>query len=342
MKYIFARLNGFPPPSLDIPRRTGSRRAIQGVPLPDVLRAFRLAFIILWQHLLEEARAESCDAVTALMDSSTMMWALADEYPLAVSEGYRNTLRERTIAADRRRIGILSALFDNDQRHSAWELAALLDLPFDGWFLVAVIRSSTQSGQSFHEMTAVETRLDALEVSLVWRAQPDQEELLLSGPVKTDIGDIVRALGHADRRIGLSPVFTRIDEASRGRRLAKIAVAGIAVGRPGTRQLHDDAKLDLLVRDKETTRTLVRRVLGPVLDLPSRERDVLIETARAWLSSKCSATVTARGLYCHANTVRYRIHRLESLLGNSLGDPTALGDLAMALQAIEIFPDTAT
>lgn len=108
---------------------------------------------------------------------------------------------------------------------------------------------------------------------------------------------------------------------------------------PAVRQLDDEPQVDLLVRDRETTRRFVVRVLGNVLALPDEARDTLLATATAWLNAHGSAAQAGRVLYCHENTVRYRIHRLEEHLDGSLDDPRTLGDLMTALQAIRTFPE---
>ena len=46
------------------------RRAHEGVPLPELLRAYRLGFAFLWEELLAEARATGDSAVRALTDKA--------------------------------------------------------------------------------------------------------------------------------------------------------------------------------------------------------------------------------------------------------------------------------
>ncbi|HEX3260557.1 MAG TPA: hypothetical protein VHS35_18685, partial [Pseudonocardia sp.] len=57
-------------PDLGPPRRTGRRRAQEGMPLPELLRAYRLGFACLWEELLAEARATGDGAVRALTDTA--------------------------------------------------------------------------------------------------------------------------------------------------------------------------------------------------------------------------------------------------------------------------------
>lgn len=114
---------------------------------------------------------------------------------------------------------------------------------------------------------------------------------------------------------------------------------GIPRGRHGVRQLEDEPLLDMLVKDRETTQRFAREVLGRVFALPGDDRDTLLATASAWLAARGSAAEAARALYCHENTVRHRLKRLEEHLGSSLDNPRALSDLRTALQAIQAFPD---
>ncbi|WP_432547464.1 helix-turn-helix domain-containing protein [Kineococcus sp. SYSU DK004] len=70
-----------------------------------------------------------------------------------------------------------------------------------------------------------------------------------------------------------------------------------------------------------------RRVLGPVLD-----DGELLTTLRAHLRHGLSPTRTAQALHVHQNTVRYRVGRLEELLGRDLRDVADLADVHVALR----------
>ncbi len=70
-----------------------------------------------------------------------------------------------------------------------------------------------------------------------------------------------------------------------------------------------------------------RRVLGPVLG-----DGELLTTLRAHLRHGLSPTRTAQALHVHQNTVRYRVGRLEELLGRDLRDVADLADVHVALR----------
>ncbi|WP_229852976.1 PucR family transcriptional regulator [Streptomyces albospinus] len=83
---------------------------------------------------------------------------------------------------------------------------------------------------------------------------------------------------------------------------------------------------------------IARAVLEGVLQLPAGERDRLLETLECWFAAAGSTADAARFLYCHRNTVRYRLHRIEELTGRSLRDPRTVADLAVALHALRLTP----
>jgi DNA-binding PucR family transcriptional regulator len=85
---------------------------------------------------------------------------------------------------------------------------------------------------------------------------------------------------------------------------------------------------------------LARTVLGPVLDLASQDRSTLLGTLRAWFDAGGSTVETSKRIYCHPNTVRYRLRRLQEHTGRSLDDPRAVAELLAALDALRLLPGT--
>jgi DNA-binding PucR family transcriptional regulator len=79
-------------------------------------------------------------------------------------------------------------------------------------------------------------------------------------------------------------------------------------------------------------------VFGEVLDLPADDRETLLSTLAAWFEASGSTASTAERLFCHANTVRYRIHRIERYLGRSLEDPRDVADIRAAIVALRVIP----
>jgi DNA-binding PucR family transcriptional regulator len=74
-----------------------------------------------------------------------------------------------------------------------------------------------------------------------------------------------------------------------------------------------------------------------LLAQPNVDREVLLDTLRSWFAQGGSASAAAEQLYVHRNTVRYRLRRVEELTGRSLAEPTAIGEIHLALEAVRIF-----
>jgi DNA-binding PucR family transcriptional regulator len=84
---------------------------------------------------------------------------------------------------------------------------------------------------------------------------------------------------------------------------------------------------------EELRTSLRRRLLGPVLDYDSEHGSDLVGTLKVFLDCSGSWTAAAGKLHVHVNTLRYRVGRVEELLGVDLAEFEARVDLFLALQA---------
>jgi DNA-binding PucR family transcriptional regulator len=89
----------------------------------------------------------------------------------------------------------------------------------------------------------------------------------------------------------------------------------------------------LLAEAPDLVPRLRRAALGDLLDLPAPDRETLLTTLRAVLDADGSPSHAATALYCHRNTVMYRLARLESLTGRRLADARDRLLLGLALVA---------
>jgi DNA-binding PucR family transcriptional regulator len=67
-------------------------------------------------------------------------------------------------------------------------------------------------------------------------------------------------------------------------------------------------------------------------DLSEAERDALFETFRVWQDNDASINVTAERLFCHPNTVRQRLRRIEKHTGRSLSRPRDIAELCLMFE----------
>ena len=78
----------------------------------------------------------------------------------------------------------------------------------------------------------------------------------------------------------------------------------------------------------------VRNTLGALLEYETDHPGAnLTHTLSAFLTHNRTVADTARALYVHYNTVRYRLDRIESLVGPLVGDADHCLRLEVALRA---------
>ena len=69
------------------------------------------------------------------------------------------------------------------------------------------------------------------------------------------------------------------------------------------------------VDNRQQVRDYLRETLGPLLELGGHQREDLLATLDALFAHNLNVAETARAMHFHYNTLRYRVHKLESLLG---------------------------
>jgi len=84
----------------------------------------------------------------------------------------------------------------------------------------------------------------------------------------------------------------------------------------------------LSAADPAELRARVDLILDPLRDHPQ-----LLESLVAYLVADQNINVAAEGLHVHPNSLRYRLNRVEELLGRSLRSPATIADLYVALRA---------
>jgi DNA-binding PucR family transcriptional regulator len=132
--------------------------------------------------------------------------------------------------------------------------------------------------------------------------------------------------------VGVSPPYDELDGTGQAVRFARVAMTGSTPDEPVA--LFDESPLTMAaVAAPDVMEYFVHRVLGGLDELAPDDREVLLDTLSAWSTHNGSATETGDVLYCHPNTVRHRLRRIEEHTGRSLGNPRSLAELLLALEA---------
>lgn len=316
---------------------TGTNRAAAGVPLPAVMDAFRVAMHHLWDAMVEVAGAQPSVSRDALLRATALLWRAQDVYTDAMTAAYRRQATQQALDDEAERSALTEALLQariSDDR-SLWEIAQLLRLPQRGPFLVVAAKCPSIGKQA---LPGIAPMLRSIDIFSAWRLLPDLQTGIAHIPSDTERSALLELLGRvATTPVGVSPAFDDLADTAQALRYARVAVNARGRG-PGAVTVFDDSVIAVAaVSAPEVTKKVADLVLGAFDDMTSEEKHVLFDTFRTWVDNDGSMTNTATQLYCHPNTVRYRLHRIEERTGRSLSVPRELAELCLAF---EIYQDS--
>ncbi|WP_372408560.1 PucR family transcriptional regulator [Streptomyces luteireticuli] len=317
-------------------RRTGRDGARRGIPLAELLHAYRVGSEYLWSALAGEV--SGADGVTVESVTALAAWWVREGLAAASGDAYREAATELTLQRERERSALVEALFTGllTDRTTLWEAAHALGLPTEGPFVVVAAEVPAPGREA---LPGIESRLRAEGARSAWRLLPGLQVGVVALRAPDAEEAALRVLGRAAAsRVGVSPPYRPLHETPRALRLARLALAGTAGRAPGVARFAESPVSLLVAAAPEEAGRVAGAVLARVRALPPPERERLLDTLERWFSAGGSAAAAARLLYCHPNTVRYRLRRLEELTGRSLADPRAVADLAVALCALRLLP----
>ncbi|WP_405138931.1 PucR family transcriptional regulator [Nocardia sp. NBC_01388] len=337
LEAILSHLSGHPEAGTAAPRSTGHRRAETGVPLPAVLRAYRIGSGVVWEELLAMA-GDDPTAGRELLNIASLVWKLVDDYSQALTDGYQETVAEQVRRDARAHDAALDALLSGQVDGARlWECAHTLGLPAQGSYVVVAATTGTAATEA---LPGVDEALSVLGVASAWRVRADSHIGIVALTTRFTEARLQALLAERSvGRAGVSAAFGPLTEAVTGLRQAELACAAT---QSGSKQVlrYDEALIPvLLAGSPEVASALARAVLGPILALPQHDREVLLDTVRTWFAHDGEVSAIAAALFCHRNTVRFRLNRVAELTGRRLTEPRAATEMYLALETHRIQGD---
>jgi PucR family transcriptional regulator, purine catabolism regulatory protein len=145
--------------------------------------------------------------------------------------------------------------------------------------------------------------------------------------------------GRRSFSVGVSRVAPSLADLPEAYGQARRAVEiGRRVHGPGSTTSFDELglhRLIALIPDTEELRNFARDVLGPLAETTTEAAN-LRETLQVLLDTNFNVAEAARLQFFHYNTMRYRVSKLERLLGPLSSDPHLRLDVAVALRVLDI------
>lgn len=150
----------------------------------------------------------------------------------------------------------------------------------------------------------------------------------------------LRAVSHREFSLGVSRVFRSAAGVARAYEEARKALQiGRRAAGPGQVTLFETLgvfRLLSLIEDTDELRTFATDTLGGVLALKPDERSELLRTLEVLLDTRLNVAKAAHIQHLHYNTMRYRIQKLERLVGPFTSDLRLCLQLAVALQILSM------
>ncbi len=302
-------------------RETGRRRARQGIPMDAVVRAYSLGCRTLWECLLE--RWEQGDVEVdehLLLLAGQGIWRSMDVQTATLVESYRREHARLQLRDMQRQHSLLDGLVEGRGTDPAFaqEVCEGLGLAGDAPLVCVVAPIDDPSTEPLH---APADQLERCGIDSHWHVRADTYFGVVALGSRT-VDQLWAVLEpRVDGRVALVSVPEGVAGFASAYRLALRAADTLPEGSSQLTTLEQRLPEVLLAGSPDVVPPLLRESLGPVFALPPQQSSMLLDTLAAVLAHDGSPTHAARALFCHRNTVIYRMHRLESLTGRRIAEP---------------------
>jgi hypothetical protein len=292
----------------------GVRRAMAGIGVADILRAFRTGYLMVWEALTERARATGVAAMEVLLDHTARVWSMLDMVSAAVEDAHRSFQAASDTRSRRQGLGFVAGIgvFPADTERTT-EHARALGFDPGGTFLAAIVDGHLPAAVQAVDGIVVEQPDRSVMFVQPASGASDVEETLAATLQRWGVG----ALGVGSLAEGLAGAQLSLRAAELAHRVAQRTGRDVVFRRDWFACITCEAS-DLL-------RPLVADLVAEL------ETDEVANTVGALIQCGGNLTATARELLVHPNTVTYRLERLRKLTGIDLRQSQGMLDGHLAL-----------
>jgi hypothetical protein len=301
---------------------TAPQAMARSVTLQQTVELVREAIVVAEQHLPSLAAPEDREVV------SNELLRFSREIAFAAARVYASAAESRG-SWDKR---LEALVIDNLVRGSTVgdplpsQLAAL------GWRTetpVSVVVGSAPDGTDTSALDVVHTRARRTGLDAMAGVHAGRLVVLIGGAadplaVATQLADVF-----GPGPVVAAPAVTDLTDAYGATRAALSGLRAVAAWPAAPRPVSAEALLPerALAGDTDARDQLVENVYRPLVEAD----EVLVDTLTAFLDAGGALEATARQLFVHANTVRYRLRRVAEIVGEAATEPRGALALRLAL-----------
>lgn len=324
--------------------RVGARRAEAGIPLEDVLHAYRIVSRVCWEVLAQECRAFKGDALDATIDIAEAVLRYTDHINTRVADAYARAQRAIVREQEGARREFLSDLLygtdasPDDILRKAHAFGYDLSLSY-----VALVGTSASviEGREMEVAAAATRAAELASTDPIVLQKAEHTIALIPTGASVDLATMPEKLvsdldGSWD--FGMGGPGPGLEGIRRAYLEAREALEiGMALGLDGPVYRFDDLLLYHFLRiEPALVERFVDQMLGEIVAYDDRRKGELIRTMDAYFSADGSVKMAGEALFAHPHTVTYRLKQIEKLTGWSLRDPEDKIRLHLALRAYKL------
>ena len=285
---------------------TAPRELLRSISLQETLQLIRVVVQVVEDRVVEH---DETLREAVLLYSREIAFSAADVYAKAAEARGLWDARLEALVVD-------SILSGENQEELSSRIAAL------GWRArgsVAVLIGDTAENADIEAIRRLVRRHDAdilvgihgsRLIAVLGRVEPT--------PITGQINGFMKLASELEPLLGAGAIVLgpEVAEVSQAHLSSKAALAGFAVVRAWPKAPRPIAADDLLAEralagDMLAKSTLIQRIYRPLVE----HSPELLETLGTYLESGRSLESTARELFVHANTVRYRLKKISEIIG---------------------------
>jgi len=278
-------------------------RALAGdISLEQTVAMVRLSIVVVDENLDEVLGETDADVARAALNT------YAREVAFATAEVYARAAEQRGAWDARLEALVVDSLLrgEGDQTISSRASA----LGWDGSGLVLVMMGGLGEGSALDQVRRIahERKLDCL-----CAVQGERLVVVLGGVDRTGRPADAVAEAFAPGPVVIGPVVGSLTEARISADAAHSALRVVHGWLDAPRPVHADDLLPerALAGDETARHALVEQVLRPLIEAGR----TVLDTLETYLAQGASIEATARTLFVHPNTVRYRLKRVAEVTG---------------------------
>ena len=301
-------------------RASARNRASEGMPLEDLLHAYRVGGRLGWRALL--AAAEGTEEHRALLGAAELLMRYVDQVSAAVAQTYLYERQHLVSEEERVLRDLLEALLRDQPASTEMRAAASrIDFPIEHRYRAFV---ATLAGAPTHMHAGAAAALRARSVLAL--TEGDRVAGLAPADASSDLISEPSLLFALAQPAPCDELADLLDE------LRLLVELGRRKGMTGEIAPEDFVTELLLARSPRLARLARQRVLGSLESHRDSRSADLVATLATFVECELDRRRAAVQLHVHPNTLDYRLRRIAALTGLDLGRPEDITTVTLALK----------